>query len=815
MLQSIDHALRVLRKDPAFTAVAISSLALGIGVTSSMFSFADEMLLRPLPVRNPDRVVTINTAAFAPFGSNPPISYPDYADLRERNRTFDGLVAASYAFVGFSPDAATQPRMKFGLYVSGNFFRVLGIEPALGRGFRPDEDQVEGRDAVVILGHDFWVGQFGADPAAVGSRIRLSGVEFLVIGVAPERFTGIDTVFRPQMFVPMAMSPLLNRRDCLHDRDFGWLFIKGRLKPRVSLDRAQADIEAIAAGFRNLHSPAGRDQRLRVETEFQFRISQGPEQMAFVAMLVLLGICVLLVACANVAGLLLSRARARSHEIAVRLAIGAGRGTLIRQLLLENLIMAIAGGAAGLLVADVSADFWRRNPIRSDLPVVFDVQVDHRVLLFTLVVSVVSTLLFGLVPALRASRPDLVPALKGTDGETGSRRRLWGRGALVAGQVAVSLVLLTISASMVQGFREQFAQGPGYRTDRLFVATLDAQMAHYSEDQTSRYYRDLLDATRQAAGVKSAALGGIPMQDAALSVGIIPEGWQLQPNEHSIATMCFYVSDGYFETMNIPILQGRDFRRSDGAGAPLVAVVNEQAARHFWKGDALGKRFHLGAATAPLVEIVGIARMSKYQWIAEGTMDFVYLPFQQHPRSKISLLAESAAPDAASLAPGLRDVLRRLDPEMPVFDARPMQELYNERANKLPNMVVQVVGGMGLTGMILAAVGLYGLVAYSVSRRTREIGIRMALGASQGSVVRMVLRQGLRLGVAGVAVGMAGAYFAWRAIIYSIGLFNFRRVDPLIFIAIPLTLLLITVLASWAPARRAARVDPLTSLRDQ
>jgi len=347
---------------------------------------------------------------------------------------------------------------------------------------------------------------------------------------------------------------------------------------------------------------------------------------------------VLLVACANVAGLLLSRARARSREIAVRLAIGAGRWVLIRQLLLENLIMAIAGGAAGLLVADLSADFWRRNPIRTDVPVVFDVQVDNRVLLFTLVVSVVSTLLFGLVPALRASRPDLVPALKGTDGETGSRRRLWGRNAIVAGQVAVSLVLLTISASMVQGFREEFAQGPGYRTDRLFVATLGTQMAHYSEDQTSRYYRDLLDATRQAAGVKSAALGGIPMQDAALSVGIVPEGWHLQPNEQSIATMCFYISDGYFETMNIPILQGRDFRRLDGAGAPLVAVVNEQAAKHL---ERCGAR-----QAVPSGRGHGSAGRNR------GYRPHVEVPMDCRGQYGLRLPALPAAPSLQNLAPG-------------------------------------------------------------------------------------------------------------------------------------------------------------------
>lgn len=335
-----------------------------------------------------------------------------------RDYRFAGLVAASYAFLGFTPDAQTHPRMKWGLYVSGNFFRVLGVEPTVGRGFRPDEDQVEGRDPVVVLGHDFWVGQFAAKRSVVGSRIRLNGIEFRAIGVAPEHFTGIDNVFRPQLFVPLAMLPRMSQKNYLHDREFGWLFIKGRLKPGVGLAQAQADIAVLPAALDQLHSSTGPDQRLQVETEYQFRMAQGPMQMAMVGMLVLLGISVLLVACANVAGLLLSRARARAWEIAVRLAIGASRAALVRQLLLESLLVAVAGGVAALAVADAFNEFWRHVPVPADLPVVFEVKVDHRVLLVTMIVSVLSTLLFGLVPALRATRPNLVPALKAADADS-------------------------------------------------------------------------------------------------------------------------------------------------------------------------------------------------------------------------------------------------------------------------------------------------------------------------------------------------------------------------------------------------------------
>jgi predicted permease len=815
MWLTIKHAFRVLARDPLFTTVAICSLALGIGATSAMFSFADEMLLRPLPVLNPDRVVTINTAVSVPFGQNPPISYPDYADLRDRNRTFDGLVAASFAFLGFAPDAAMQPRMKWGLYVSGNFFRVLGVEPTVGRGFRTDEDQVEGRDAVVVLGHDFWAGQFAANPSVVGSRIRLNGIEFRVIGVAPEHFTGIDNVFRPQLFVPLAMFPRMSQKNYLHDREFGWLFIKGRLKPGVGLEQAQADIGALSAALEKLHSSASRKQRLQVETEYQFRMAQGPTQMAMVGMCVLLGICVLLVACANVAGLLLSRARARSREVAVRLAIGASRAALIRQLLVENLLVAVAGGLAALVVADAINEFWRHVPVPVDLPAVFDVKVDHRVLLFTMIVSVLSTLLFGLAPALSATRPNLVPALKAADADSGGKHRFWGRNTIVAGQVALSLVLLAISATLFRGFRNVLTAGPGFRTDGLFLTSFDTQLANYSQDQSQRFYQNLLDRTRAAPGVKSAALiSSLPLIGSEIA-GIVPEGWELPAREHSIGTLCASISDGYFQTMGIPILEGRAVLGTDREDTPLVAVVNEHMANHYWRGSALGKRFQLKDAGQTMVEVVGVAKMAKYQWTGEAPQDFVYLPYRQRAGSKLTLVAESQAPDAGAIAPALREAVRGLDPDMPVFDVRTMHDFYTQSAVKTTDCLTEVVGAMSVMGTILAMVGLYGLVAYSVSRRRREIGIRMALGADRRSVVWMVLRQGLRLSLAGVAAGLIAAFWACRAITSDPLFFTFKRVDPVVFIAIPLLLLLVTVLATWAPARQAARVDPLTSLRDE
>ena len=813
MLPSVKHALRVLRKDPGFTAVAICSMAIGIGATAAMFSFADAILLRPLPIPEPDRVVAINTVKSAHFGGNSMISYPDYADLRDRNRTFDGLVAASYTRVGFSGDARTQPRMKFACFVSGNFFRVLGVQPSLGRTFRADEDQAEGRDAVVILGHDFWVSQYNASPSILGSRMRLNGIEFTIVGVAPEHFTGIDLVMRPPIYIPFAMSPRLGVKNTLHDREGSGLFVKGRLKPGVGIDRARADIEALGAALQKLHGQANSDLRLTAETELQLRVEQGPEVTGMSIMLGTLGLCVLLVACANVAGLLLSRARARSREIAVRLAIGAGRGALIRQLLLENLLVAIAGGAGGIAIADLMAAYWRSIPIPTDIPVVFNIGVDNRLLLFTFAVSVLSTLLFGLAPAIRVTRPNLVPALKAS-GADSVGRRLWGRNLIVSGQVALSLILLAVAASLIQGFHHELAQGPGFQIDRILLTSFDTQLARYSDAQTGRFFDDLLQKTRSASGVRSAALVSNAPMAGFDNIDIVVEGFEPPRGKKAPAELGSYVSDGYFETMGVPILAGRGFLESDRLNAPLVAVVNQHAAEHYWPaGDAIGKRFHLTSPTGPLVQIVGIARSSKVIWIAEPPLDFVYLPFRQHPRSVMTLLTGTDAANAAPIAPVIRDAVRKIDPDMPAFDLRTMRDFYNQRAIKTSTILVQVVAGLGFMGLILAVVGLYGLVAYSVSRRTREIGIRMAIGADSRTVVWMVLQQGLQLGLSGVAVGLVLSIFACR--VATSTFVTIDRIDPLIFVVLPLTLLIVTLLATYAPARRASLIDPMCALRDE
>jgi predicted permease len=806
----------MLRKNPGFTLVAVCSLGIGIGVTSACFSIADVLLLRPIPVLEPSRVVSVTPADEAAFGADSTFSYPDYRDFRDNNRSFEGLIASSFWSFGFSPDAGTLPKIAYGAFVSGNYFRALRVQPVVGRAFLDSEDQAPGRDAVVVLGYDFWVSQFNANPAVVGSTIQLSGVECRVVGVAPQGFTGVNQLLNPSVFVPLAMIPRLAGKNPLDQRDMRWFKLKGRLKPGVSIAQADADLGAIAARLAELYPATNRGRKVTVQSELQLRVKESPPDAGLAILLSLLALCVLAVACANVAGLLLSRSRVRSREMAVRLAIGAGRGALIRQLFLENLLLALAGGLSGMLLAYNITDFFNGIPIPSDVPVSLKAVIDQRVLFLTLAVSILSTFLFGLAPALQTTCVDLVGSLKSAGADSGGRRRLWGRNFIVVGQVALSLVLLVVSAVVWQGFRDQLAQGTGFRTDHLYITGLDTQPVHYTEDQTRNFFKELLDKARSAPGVRSAALASdIPLGFNQSNIGVVPEGYSLAPAQPAFRTWNYYVSDGYFATQGVRIVKGRGFLATDQADAPLVAVVNTQFASHYWpKQDAIGKRFHLRDAKGRLVEIVGIAETGKYFWIAEPPLGFIYLPCLQHARSDLVLIAESNAPDAATLAPVLREVVRKIDPSVPITSARTMLDYFTQRAVKTTNIVVEVITSLGMMGLALAMVGLYALVAYSVSRRSREIGIRMAIGADQPGVLRMVLRQGLALGLMGAGAGLILSFLACRAL--SSGSWILAgHVNYALLPAIAAPLLLVTLLATYVPARRASLIDPMRALRDE
>lgn len=816
MLKDLLYAIRMLRKTPGFVAVAVFSLAIGIGANSAIYSFAAALLIRPLPVFQPGKVVTVSAVGSGTFTSNAPLSYPDYVDLRDRNHTFDGLVAWQYGSFGFTPDRHVQPRIKYGLFVSGNFFQVLGVKPLLGRGIVPDQDKVPGRDPVAVISHELWTGEFASDPSVIGRKILLSGTPMTIIGVTPENFRGLEEI-RTSIYVPMAMASVLWDPARLTQRDLRWLNVKGRLRPGVGLPQARADLASIASALRHAYPKTDESLQLKAETEFQFHVEQSPPDTALMLMLQLLAVAVLLVACANVAGLLLSRATVRAREMSVKLAIGAGRWTLVRQLLIESLLLSFAGALAGLGFAYVVDRFLNTLPIPTDIPLDLRVHIDERVVFLTLFVAVASTFIFGLAPAVRGTKLDLITALKEKDATASRPARLWGRNLIVGGQVALSLVLLIISGVLFDGFRGQLAKGPGFRTDHLQLMNLDPGLVHYTEAQRDLFYKKLVDSVRAAPGVESAALAtDIPMSIGGISTtAAVPVGVHLKRGEPLPQIMSTVVSSGYFATLAIPVVKGRPFLDTDKVGSPLVAIVNQQMARHYWPHqDPIGKQIRIGESPSKLVQVIGVAKQSKYVWISEAPMDFMYLPFLQNPQYNMYLIAQSKAADAATLMPVLRSVMQSLDPNIPLFDVRTMESLYRMRAVSTPNMLTNIVGGMGLIGLVLSAIGLYGVISYSVTRRIREFGIRMAVGADRSSVVAMVLRQGSLLALGGIFIGLICGVFVSHAITsLYLFVFNSHSIGP--YVVVSGVLLVATMLGAYFPALRASRVDPMRALREE
>jgi putative ABC transport system permease protein len=811
MLHEIRYAVRCLRHKPGFALTAIVSIALGIGANAAIFSLADGLLLRPLPVPGAARVV--NLSMRTPSGGYGPLSFPDYVDMRDRSRSFDGVVAFHLESCSYAPDSHTQAQLKTGYLVSANFFTALGVTPALGRGFAPREDRVPGRDAVVILAHDFWRTEFDSAPDAIGRRIRLSGQELTVIGVAPESFTGMDNVIRPAFFVPLAMGPALlrNSETLLTDRANRSLAVRGRLKYGVSMESASAEVAAMAHALEQAHPETNRGFGALVRSELRVRLDEDAMDGVLVGALLVLVMLVLAIACANVANLMLSRGRARAKEIALRLALGAGRAQLVRQLMMESLIIALAGGALGLLIASFGVRAFSTIQTPGDLPVQLQFELDGRVLWFTSLLSIASALLFGLVPALRSTRTDLVTALK--SGGTGGRlSRLLGRNALVTLQVAAAMVLLVAATQLTRAFSLALTSPPGFRIDHLLALRLDTTLAGYNAEQTERFQRSVVERAREVPGVVSASLDfSLPMTTDFRPENVIPEGYQFPKGKDRAAVLSDTVDEGFFATLGVPLVRGRGFLVTDRAGAPPVVVVNEAFANRYLGPDPIGKRIRLKDAKGPLAEVVGVTVTGKHISIFEPPTEFIYLPLRQNPLTRVSLLVETRGDPSALEAP-LRQMIHGIDPGVPAFGVRTMADLYDQRSVRVAHMIDAVVGSSGLVGLCLALVGLYAVVAFQVARRTREIGIRVALGADRTMVTKLVIRQALWIGCIGVAIGTVLSAGSGQALHAGLGAPAF---NPLIFAGFAASLLAAVLAAAAIPARRAARIDPMQALREE
>jgi predicted permease len=817
-LDDIRYAARSLARAPGLSFFVILTLALGIAMTAAPLSMVDALVFRPYPVPHPERIV--NLTSTSPYGSFEPFSYPEYLDIVARAKSYSGVIASGdYIPMGYSVRSGETARVRGGMLVSGNYFSALEVAPQLGRAFRPEEDEVPGRDPVVVLGRDFWKQELASDPTIVGRTIRLNGTVFTVIGVAPESFPGMSVFIRPDFYVPFAMARLFStqpEKDFFHDRDARGLLVRARLKPGATLAEARNELAAIANDFEREHPQFNRNRGGMVRNQVQTRTRGDDPNWKFGVVFLLLAITVLTVACTNAASLLLSRAGTRTREIAVRLALGAGRSRLVRMLLAESLLLALMGGVAGVIAGFALIRVIARFGIPTTLPVHVPFQMDLRILTVCAALSVASAIVFGLAPALQSTRVEVIEGLKAGEVELPGRKRFWGRNVLVAGQVAASLMMLTAGLVVMRGFHHGLVEGVDFAKtakDHVLVATFDPRLLQYDAARTERFYEELIDRVRQTPGVVSAGLTQNPPLglEAFESLAYVPEGAAMSSERETYDVAMDTVDGGYFDAMGIPIARGRAIQATDTRDTPRVAVVNEAFAAHHWPGaDALGKRFHLGKRGGPLVEIVGITPTLRYRSPYEKPMEFVYLALSQRPVAHLALLMRSNGNPLTLIEP-LKGIVRSIDPDLPIVNVRSYGVLYRYNVVEGPGIAVRLSMTMGAMALFLAVAGLYGLISYNVSRRTREIGIRMALGADRPDVIRLVLGKGLLLVTVGGAIGLALGFGVEQ--LMNAAIFNIGGVDLLVYAIVVPTMLLVTMLATWVPALRASRIEPTRALR--
>lgn len=806
LVQDVKHGIRLLLSTPGVTLVAVLSLAAGIGASTAMFSFGDALVLRPAPVARPAELIRI-------FGVNSTtnegeVSYADFQDLRAQAKSLQGMAASSHVPLGFSSSSDIPARTTIGLSVSPEYFDVLGVPMAAGRTFRSDEL----RAPVVILNHNTWISRFSGDAGIIGRTIKLSKVDFTVIGVSAESFSGLHRLVREEMYIPTESVALIAADPVrFEDRTRRGMEVHARLKPGVTAEQAQAELKGIAANLERSHPDTNRGWSVLAMDERSSQIHSDPSRWTLVLMLLIISGIVLLIACANVANLLLSRARARSREMAVRIAIGAGRGRLLRQLLTESLLLGLMGSAGGIAISVGAIRALNTLELPTTLPVSLTMRLDERVLLFSLAAAVLSSLLFGLAPAFQMLKTDLASVLKSGDSGPGRRsRRIAFRDLLVAGQVAVALPLLTIAGLLVFDLLKLERFDPGFRTQGILIATMDASLSRYAEADGRRFQRQLMDSLRAIPGVRSAAFAQhVPLGFSSSQSAIEVPGLESTKEQKQMSVERNLVAEGWFETMRIPIVEGRGFRPTDTVDSPQVAVVNETMAAAYWPGrSALGQRIIVDGTPR---EVVGIARNSKYRVIEETARRHLYVPASQRYLNRWTVFVEAAAGDPGQLASAVQAEVRRLDPGMTLEEVQTLDHFFRRGALFGNRISAQIVSAIGIVGLMLAVIGLYGVIAYSVSRRTREIGVRMAIGARPGDVLGMVLKRGLLLSGTGVLLGLGLA--ALGAMAMSSQLVGVSPFDPLVFAVTPVVMLLVGLAASYFPARRAAAIDPIGALR--
>jgi predicted permease len=815
--QDLRFAVRMMPKNPIFVLFIMLTLGLGIGANTTVFTLINTVLLNPIPVPHSSGLVSVagsEAARMSRSGAPQPISYLNFKDYQARNAVFASL--AGYTTprpVTIETDQGSE--RLFVEMVTGSYFSTLGLEAASGRFFLPEEDGVPGAHAVAVLNYSTWQQRFGGAADVVGRTFRINRVPFTIIGVAPPRFIGVNAIFGPNLWIPSAMAEQVmpnEMRGALTERGKATILNVGRLKPGVSRQQAQANLETIAAALARAYPDVndGRSVTVRPIRDAVFASgNSGTANVLFggIVLLVVVGI-VLLIACSNVANLLLARATARHHEVAVRLAIGAGRGRLIRQLLTESALLGLLSGAAGLAIGLIGVRaLWSALPPGANFTTP---KLDPIVFLFTLVVSLATGFAFGVAPALRASRVDVADALKEEGRNLGkSRRRVSLANALLVGQVAFSFLLLMTAALFLRSIGRAYDMDPGFQTAHLAIFMANPGQAGYDKARTKMFYKDVLDRVTAMPGVASASWASNMPLWGRLVHGVDVEGYEQRSKADVVSSILDTIDVRYFETAGIPIESGRDFNGTDREDSMPVAIVNEKMAHDYWPtGSALGKRIKLPGEKA-MRQIVGVARTANYSTLAEPPQACIYVPLEQNYSDAMTLYVRSQGnPDELMLA--VQRAVRTTGPGIMVNDIRTGRTIMDDGLFQA-KIAVMLLAVFGLLALGLASVGLYGIMAYSVQQRTREIGLRMALGASRSSVLRLILRRGLTLVGIGMAIGFAAALFAGRLLARA--LYGVSGTDPLSVSGAALLLLAVAFVACYVPGFAASRVDPLTALR--
>jgi predicted permease len=817
LTQDIRYGIRMLLKNPAMTAVAALTLALGIGANTTIFSAVNGMLLRPLPVANADQLVVFGAQSQAanPYSA---FSFPDFQDIRSQGDGFSDVIAYTLSLAGMDADGKVEPVLFS--YVSSNYFQALGLKPAAGRLIYGAESEKAGTENIVVLGNSYWKKRFNSDPSIVGRQVKMNGHSTTVAGVAPEGFHGTYSLVDMQAYLPFGMRTLWSQAkdkdDYWTNRAGGDLRVLGMLKPGISRQQAQVSANLVAQRLNQQYPETHKGVNYRLYPERLARPEPDPSNGLLIVgvLFMVLAAMVLLLACSNVANIVLVRATAREREMAVRTALGAARSRIVRQLLTESLVLATLGAVLGTLVG-----LWATRLISSirlevaDVPIRFDFSFDWRVFSFGLAIALVTGLLVGLAPAWRAARSDFNTVLhEGSRGILGSGKSKF-RSALVVAQVAVSLVLLVVAGLFVRSSQNAEHSYLGFDPHNVLNLTMETRTIGFDEARTEQFFRNVEDRVRVLPGVQSVSLAvSVPMGYSQDGGRVYVEGGSATAKDDNPTAFYNIVDPLYFATMRVPLVRGRLLTEQDTAKTPMVAVINEAMAKKLWPNqDAMGKRFSAKGVSGPFMEVVGIAKQGKYNDPVDDTTLFYYQPLAQNPSTFATLQIRTAsAPEA--LIPIVEEKIHSLAPGLPLTDVQTMeQELGGANGFFLFRMGSRFTVILGLIGLVLALVGVYSVISYAASQKTHEIGVRMALGAGRGDILKMILRQGLVLVGAGLIAGLVLSFFAARG--FGSLLVGVSPSDPVTLISVALLLAAVGLVASYIPARRAMNIEPLRALK--